>query len=257
MDAFADAWNQPAGKGIFVSTFSSYYTNRYADKNGHVLSVPDYAKYEGRGYSEYGWNTDWTVGVADALFYLQQDYARGGSADNVGEAGLDIFLRRALWQGNGMVLAIQPAFHFPAHHVDNHAIAPVGAPDEFQSSGELQFGYGFDAFGLHHYVTSGAGLKVRHSQAANVMSFKVAGGFALAPAWEVRPEISYVQPTHFARDVSQSVAGLNDYAVAKAQVAVAYRMADDWSLVAGGFIHAWARNTGEGRGAVFSLEKRF
>lgn len=256
-NAFADAWNQPAGKGIFVSTVSTYHTSHYADRDGNMLAVPAYDKYEGRGYGEYGWNDDWTVGVADAVFYVQQDAARGGSADNVGEAGVDVFLRRALWQAEGMVLAVQPLFHFPAHHADSRNNPPFGAPEEFQSGGELQFGYGFDAFGLHHYITSGAGIKLRHSAAHNVMTLKIAGGFALTPTWELRPEVVYVQPTHMDNDVSQSVSGLNDYAVTKAQLSVAYKLGDDMSLVAGGFIHAWARNTGDGSGALLSLEKRF
>jgi hypothetical protein len=253
----ADAWLQPVGKGIVVSGVSVYRTDIFYDRDGKRLDVPSFSKTEMRVYGEYGVSDAWTVGASDALMLLTQDDRAGSRYENSGEAGLELFARRKLWQHDAMVLSVQPSLRMPAHHQELSARAPVGAPDEWQSSVEIQSGYGFDAFNLHHYVTLGLGMRARYSQAHDQWTAKLAGGFTLHPDWELRPEVSVVRSLHMDTDAQTSVAGTNDYMLLKVQSQLAYHWSQDVSLVAGAFLHAMARNTGDNGGFLLSVEKRF
>jgi hypothetical protein len=256
-DALADAWLQPAGKGIVVSGVSVYRTDIFYDRHGKRLDVPSFSKTEMRAYGEYGLSEAWTVVASDALMVLTQDERAGSRYENIGEAGLELFARRKLWQHDATVLSVQPSVIMPAHHQENSARAPVGAPDEWQSGVELQSGYGFDAFDYHHYVTLGLGMRARYSQAHDQWTAKLAGGFTLHPDWELRPEVSVVRSLHMDTDAQTSLAGTNDYMLLKVQSQLAYHWSQDVSLVAGAFWHAMARNTGDNGGFLFSVEKRF
>jgi hypothetical protein len=256
-NAFADAWTQPAGKGIVVATASMYHTDTFVDRDGHRVDVPSFYKMETRGYAEYGMSESLTLGVNDALMYLSQKDNRGEVHDNVGESGLQLFARRQLWAWQDMVVSLQPFVSLPAHHRSATSRAPVGAAEEWQSGVELQSGYGFDAFALHHYVTLGLGWRVRHSQAHDQLMTKLAAGIALHPKWQLRPEISFMHPMHLETDTTQSVGGVNDYALTKAQLQLAYQWSDDVDVVAGAFYHMLARNTGNSGGLLVSIEKRW
>ena len=256
-NAFADAWTQPAGKGIVVSSLSYYHTDSFYDRDDERVDVPDFSKTEWRGYGEYGLTDAWTLGVGDALMALSQDDVAGVSSDNMGESGLQLFARRLLWQSQGYVLSLQPSITLPAHHRDSDVTAPLGAAEEWQGGVELQSGYGFDAYALHHYVSLGLGWRGRSSAAHDMLTAKIAAGISLDPRWQFRPEISYTRSTDIETAGVHAVAGLDDYALTKVQLQMAYAWAEDVSLTAGGFWHVWAENTGGNGGALVSIEKRF
>lgn len=249
----ADGWTQPQGKGMMAATGRVYSTSVFYDKDGHKQRVPAYSKFSTQIYGEYGLRDAATLGLSSEGYYVRQATVSGEVRNNGGLAGAELFTRLRLWHDDAAVLSVQPFVKTTSWEWSRELLAPRGAPQEWQAGAMLQGGYGFNAWGLHHYATLGLGWRERFSAAHDQYLVRLGAGIALTPRWTLLPELSLEHPTHLRDDPTMSFSGVNDYALTKLQLKAEYALTPRMKVQAGGFWHVDARNTGNHGGVESSL----
>ena len=71
--AFAGAWTQDPGNGLFILNGLYYSADKLWDNSGHKQSQPTYSKYELDPYLEYGLADGVTIGTNLSLQRAHQD----------------------------------------------------------------------------------------------------------------------------------------------------------------------------------------
>lgn len=262
------AWTLDEGKWFAADSVSYYNTDHFIDDSGQHNRQPRFSKWEWNGYYEYGWQDDLTVGANLFLHRLSADYTRytptsptatHGTDANYGLADTEFFVRQRLWQGkwmgNDAVLSLQPLVKLPSWYSEGGN--PRSGTDNFDTELRLRGGYNFALLDRTHFATLDLAYRKRFGEWRDQFKSDVTLGFQLNDAFTLLLQSFITQRLEgTARDTFVSGV-VNDYDLMKAQASLVYRLTPATRIQIGGFTHAYARNTGDGEGVLFSLWRDF
>lgn len=243
------AWTQKRGNSFTAQTTAAFRSTHYYDDNGTKTAQPAYVKYEQNSYFEHGLTDASTLGLN--LFIQQIDTP---SASQVAVADTEIFLRQRLWHNERAVLSFQPLLKFPTWHSGDRLLTGT---DDFDLEARMLGGYGFDAYGRHHYVIGELAYRKRLGEWRDQLKADLTLGWRLTRRITFHPQLSLTQRVEGTARSTASNAAVNDYDLIKGEIAAIYDWNEKTSVRLGVFSHLRARNTGDGEGVRFSIWKRF
>ena len=254
--AFAGAWTQKAGSGIFIVTAGTYTADNYFNNSSHKQPQPQFSKYELNPYLEYGWTDSTTLGANLLLDRAHQDGGPGSTGHtnwNLGDS--EFFLRSRLWQKDGFVLSAQPMIKLPSPE-SGHAQPPIGGiyPDAgFGLSG----GYGFPAWGLNHFMNVDTQYRYRFGAPHDQVRLDITAGIGVTPKWMLMPQLFQTWRTASSPAAPFTNSPANDYDETRLQLSAVYRWRSETSFQFGAFDDVAGKNTGTGHGVLVALWRNF
>ena len=248
--AYAGAWTQPKGDGLFIAQATYFTSDAFFDENAIKVAQPRFSKYELQPYAEYGLR-DWlTIGGSA---YLQSIHQAGNS--NIGIGDPELFARLRLWQGMKDVFAIQPLVKLPSLYA--HSGTPRGGSRSTDAELSLLYGRNMHILSERDYVDLRVGYRVRGKGLNPQWRVDAALGIHLSESWQVIPAFRGVTAVDYNEYAVFSENAEQDYDLAKAEVTIAYSLDENRWLQATAFDHVAGALTGAGRGFSVGFAQRF
>jgi len=270
--AYAGAWTQKKGQGLFILGSSYYRAEDFVNNFGKRQSQPRYQKFEINPYVEYGLTDSVTLGANLSLQYTRQNSSStftqqitpfttltttiNGAYNNAGIGDSEFFVRKRLYQKDGFVLSAEPMVKLPSPY-SYMRLPDIGSthPDAGLT---LAGGYGFSAYGQNHFINVDTGYRHRLGNPKDQIRASVTVGIGLDPDWMVMPQLFVTQRTSSpSQVVGFSQSPVNDYNNSKAQLSLIYTMWDNTSVQVGGFYDLSSRNSSTGEGVLVALWRHF
>lgn len=251
--AHAGAWTLPAGRGQMIATSSYYATDQRFNNGGYRQAQVPYKKFELNPYFEYGLTDSTTAG---ASLSLQRAHVDGFfPATNWGIGDTEIFLRQRLMDAGGFVISLEPLLKLPGLESSDD-FPQIGGRHPDVAMG-LLFGYGFEAFGQNHFIALDTQYRYRFGSPQDQVKAAVTLGISFSPRFMLLSQGFGTARVKAPAVTSYTLSSGDDYSLLKDQLSIVYKLTDDVSLQAGGFVHQIGRNAGAGSGAFFSIWKSF
>lgn len=248
--AFAGAWLQPEGKGQLIINNYYYTADKLFTNTGHQQSQSTYTKYELNPYAEFGWN-DWlTVGGSLSLQRTSQS-----NTTNFGIGDSEFFARLRVWQTDNLILSVSPLIKLPS--LDRSSDRPKIGSDDPDAGIGAALGYGFNAWGQHHFAEGAATYRYRFGSPENQWNLSATLGIGLTERWMLMPQIFATYRTKDPQTAVFTQSSGDDYDQLKLQLSAIYKLNDKTSLQLGGFSDIKGKNTGSGQGALISVWRTF
>jgi len=252
--AFASAWTQNQGSGQAILTGTYYDTSSYWSNQGHKQSEPTYSQYDLNPYIEYGLTSDITVGTNFFLLRDHQDGSTTGTSQTSwGLGDSEFFLRKRLWQGDGLVFSAQPMVKLPS---PTDTMPKLGGSSPDAGLG-LSGGYSFIAWGLQDFADIDTQYRHRFGTPKDQVNLAGTVGISVSPSWMIMPQTFFTYRTTTPTNAVFTNSGADDYNLITMQLSAVYKVTDETSLQFGGFDHVAGRNTGSGDGVLFAVWKKF
>ncbi len=254
-NAFAGAWTLPEGEGQTIVTASFYHTREAFNAQGERGRAPLFQKYELNPYTEYGLTDGLTVGVSAFAQSLKQEMQPGGpiaTTEGLGET--ELFARWRLWEADGGIVSVQPLLKLPSAYLQ--AGNPRAGRTAWDAELALQGGYGFDAYGQHHYLDTRIAYRYRSDALGDQLRASARLGLGIKHDLTLLSELEYTGRAQGGGNVL-SIAGQNDYTLWRAQMSVVWAFADRYALQLGAFQHIAGEDTGAGGGVLVALWRRW
>ncbi len=252
--SYAGAWTQPEGSGQVILNGWYYSTDSLYNNSGTEVSQGRYRKYELNPYLEYGLMNGVTIGTNLSLQRASQDVA-GGSVTNYGIGDSEFFARFRLWEQYGFVISAEPLVKLPSPESDDET--PVLGGEHADAGLSFAAGYGFNFFGMNHYITADAGYRHRFGDPKDQIRYSATLGVSVTPKLCIMPQIFGTHRTSDPAAATFTQSSGDDFNLTKLQLSAVYKYSDDVSLQVGGFSHVDGKNVGAGDGALFSVWKKF
>lgn len=249
-DAMAAAWTQEEGKTLLITTAGYYGAEKLWTNNGTKASQPRYQKGEFSPYLEYGYY-DWlTLG---GTMYFQHTTQSGFSNTSMGDT--ELFARMRLWQKDGFVVSIAPQLKLPTPFSTSDQ--PVIGSEHPDAGMQLSGGYGFDAFGQHHYIALDAAYRYRFGMPKDQLRLDATLGIGVAPKWTLMPQLFVTRRVDEPTVATFTQSSGDDYNVTTLQISTIYDVTSDLALQVGGYKNLDGKNVGSGSGGLIAVWKRF
>lgn len=248
--AHAGAWVQPAGKGLFISQFGYFESDKYYDASGDKVSQSTYRKYEYMPYVEYGVTDTITVGGTASL---QHDRQSGSS--NTGIADPEIFLRTAVWKDAKQVVSLQPLVKVTSLFEDDSA--PRGGSTSTDLELSALYGRSVNLFGPNDYLDLRAGYRHRLDNLNDQVRLDALLGLELTDRLQLIPAIRSIISTGVKDTAAYTENGEQDYTLVKMELGVAYKLDDNRTIGMTVFDHVEGRQTGNGKGVLLGYALNF
>ncbi|OQX20740.1 MAG: hypothetical protein BWK76_00040 [Desulfobulbaceae bacterium A2] len=254
----AGAWGQEPN-GMFLSLQSTFYsTDHYFDAQGSRRDRGGtFTKYELNPYLEYGLTARDTL-TANLFYHWLEDDAAGRLEKNHGAADQEFGWKRQLLKQNGSVLAIHALVIVPAGY-DEAGENPRLGYNRYGGEANLLYGHSSTVWGKNAMLDLRLGYRDYFGYPASQVRSNATIGYDIAERWQVLlgAELLYGLNNGTAHELAPSVLAETDYRLLKLSLALRYHLSDHYSLVAGGYAHAWGENTGSGGGGNVSLWHSF
>ncbi len=248
--AHAGAWTQEKGRGLFIASGSYYTSDERIDNSGNKQSQPTYSQYLLNPYLEYGLYDGITAG---ANLMLQRTQQSGRHNYGIGDS--EFFLRARLWRQDGFVISAEPMLKLPSPD-SNRDTPKIGGDDPDAGLG-LSAGYGFPAWGQHHFVNFDAQYRHRFGTPNDQVNIAATAGFGISPTLMLLPQAFITLRTDTPAVATFTQSSGDDYNLYKLQLTAVYKITADTSVQFGGFSHVDGKNTGLGHGVLLALWKSF
>lgn len=250
----AGAWTQPEGKGLAILNIWYYQANDTFNNSGQEVPQLRYQKDDINPYIEYGLTDAITLGTNLSLQHVNQKVSNG-EWSNWGLGDSEFFARFKLWQQDNWIVSTEPLIKLPSPGslIDQ---PPIGSDDP-DAAIKLAVGYGFNAFGHHHYVSGDAQYRYRFGSPENQMRYELTAGIGVAKDWQVLPQLFITHRTKDPLVVGYTQTSADDYNLTKLQISAVYQFRDDIAFQVGAFSHVDGKNVGSGEGALFAVWKDF
>ena len=248
--AFAAAWTQAQGNAQVITTVSSYVSDAYYDRMGHRQKQNSYAKQELSAYAEYGLR-DWlTLGGSASLTRATQN-----DSENWGLSDSDLFARIRLWQGEGAVFSVAPIAYLPSPTSrDDDPILGSATP----SGGvQLSAGYGFEAWGNHHFAAVDNTYIKRMGDAGDQWHMDMTLGIGISSDITLMPQLFLTRKVGGNTRSAFTQSASDDYDLSTARLSVVYAVSDKLSVQVGAYQDINGNNAGKGTGALIALWRNF
>ncbi len=252
--AFAGAWTQDAGKTKVILTASYYDAAKIYNNNGNTQTAPNYHKFELNPYIEYGLYDDVTLGASVSLQRAQQNVPGDSDLSHAGIGESEFFLRKRLYDENGLVASVQPFFKLPPVNTDKNP--PLGSPNADIGLGG-SVGYGAVVMGYQDFADMDLQYGHRFGSQRDQVRMAATVGIGVAPQWMVMPQAFMTWRTSDPNVTSVTQSAADDYDLTRLQLSGVYTMNSDTKLQAGAFTDVAGKNAGVGRGVLLSVWKDF
>ena len=248
--AFAGAWVEPKGQGLFIGQATYYTTDSYFDTSGSKQSQSRYSKYELQPYIEYG-ALDWlTVGGSA---YAQAVTQSG--AENYGLADPEFFARARIWHNDRNVVSLQPLIKFTSNFV--HDDPPRGGSKSTDGELSALYGRNLNIVSDRDYLDTRIGYRARSNGLSNEWRGDIALGLSVTDKIQLIPAIRAVVATDLKDAAQFSESGDLDYDAVKAELAGIYNLNPKQWVQATLFKDIAGVQTGDGYGVTLGFAQRF
>lgn len=249
--AFAGAWLQPKGDGLFITQATYFSSDAYFDESGQKIDQRTFKKWELQPYAEYGLTNTLTVGGS---LYAQQVSQSGDSNGGIGDP--ELFFRTRLWHNDRETLAIQPLIKLSSAYA--HDTVPRGGSRS--TDGELNLLYGRNLklwWGLTGYTDMRVGYRVRSRGLNPQWRTDAAVGINLSEQWQIIPAFRSVIAAKYDDTGGFREDGEQDYDLYKIELTGLYNVDKKHWVHATLFDHVGGAFTGAGRGFTLGFAERF
>ncbi len=247
---YAGAWTQKEGSGLLFANSSYYFTDKYFDNSGKKHSFAGYKKYEFNPYIEYGIKDDITIGANLFLQRSSQD-----SDSNIGIGDSEFFTRYRFWQKDGLVFSLEPMVKLPAiAEKDNQ---PRIGSKNFDIGLTPSVGYGFEAYGLNHFLNLDLGYRHRFGTPSDQLKMSFSAGFSFSEKTMLLTQFFATKRIYNDYNSVFTQSSGDDYDLSKLQISGIYKLDEKTALQLGIFSNVAGRNIGNGNGLIFAVSKNF
>ena len=248
--AFAGAWLQPQGQGLFITQASYFSSNHYYDRGGQLQSQPTYTKYEIQPYAEYGLRENLTIG---GTAFLQRDSQ--GALINNGLADPSIFARTRLWHDARQVLSIEPLLKFSSAFENTNP--PRGGSTSYDAQLSILYGRSLHLVSPRDYLDVNVGYRARSGSLNNQLHGDLALGLEVMPGLQFIPAIRSIGSTNMPANAPFRQDGDQDYDLLKAELGAVYHLSDAQAVGITAFDVVDGSQTGDGAGVTISFSQQF
>ncbi len=252
-EANAAAWTLEKGHGQIINNFTYYESSKYTDANGHSSAQPSYNKYEYNPYIEYGLTDTVTLGLSPSLQYVTQQIGINDE-ENANLADTEFFIRKRLFSDGRNIISIQPMVKLPGAY--NSGDLPQLGQNQMDYELRLLYGRNFGIQG-RHYLNTEIAYRVRTETPGDEIRLASTLGYRVNERWQILGETQGTFAVDGAGGGSTLLSNSFDYDLVKLQLSTLYWFNPKWALQFGGYQSVYARNTGEGGGALLGLWYRF
>lgn len=255
--AYAGAWTLEAGKGQLIMTGLYQSADHLWNNRGNKQPQAEYQKYELNPYMEYGLADGLTVGANLSLQRAQQDATSVTSSEsNWGIGDSEFFVRKRLWQRDGFILSSESLIKLPSPEFSHDGAPGIGSPNPDMGTG-LSAGYGFSAHGLNHFAALDTQYRYRFGRQKDQLKIATTVGISTSEKWMVMPQAFFTYRISDPKTASFTQSSGDDYNQIRLQLSTVYKVREDVSLQFGGFHDVSGKNSGIGKGVLFSVWKQF
>ena len=248
--AFAGAWVEPKGDGLFIAQATYYSTDSFFDTSGSKQSQSRYSKYELQPYIEYG-ALDWlTVGGSAYAQAVNQS-----GLDNYGLADPEFFARARVWHNDRNVVSLQPLVKLESNFV--HDAAPRGGSKSTDGELSALYGRNVNILSDRDYLDTRLGYRVRSDGLSNEWRGDIALGMNVTDDIAIIPAIRAVVATDLKDAAQFSESGDLDYDGVKAEIQGLYNLNKQQWVQATFFKDVAGVQTGDGYGITLGFAQRF
>lgn len=247
--AYAGAWTQAQGRGLFIAQATYFTGNKFFNADGDLDSQSRFSKYELQPYAEYGITDAVTVGGTAFLHRVQQS-----GDENYGLGDPEVFLRTRLWHDDTQVLTLQPLVKLPSTYSEHGT--PRGGNTAFDGELSLLYGRNLQLVSNRDYLDTRIGYRARGHHLNPQYRADIALGLQLSDAWQLIPAVRGI----LAEEIEEepfSESGDLDYDLVKTEVTAAYRLNAKRWVQATLFTHVAGRQTGAGHGISIGMAEDF
>jgi len=253
--ALAGAWTLPVGKSQAIVTLSGYRSTRLHDNNGDSRAQPTYEQLEQNIYVQHGLR-DWlTLGGSLYLDAVRQEQPAGGSDGNMGVADSEWFAVARVHQQGAWVASLRPFVRLP--RLLTAEDTPAIGSSHVDLGLEILNGWGFDAWGQHHYIDTALGYRYRDGSARDQLTFQATAGLRVLPRVTLLPQLFLTYRTGNFSTPSFTQSPRDDYNLIKLQGSALYHWDERTAFQFGVFDHVDGRNTGTGSGVILGVWRNF
>lgn len=253
--ASASAWLQEKGNTQLITTANYYRAGEYFDNGGKRTSQAIFSKYELNPYVEYGLTERWTVGASLFLPYADQKNTAAGTDENYAFGDSEWFARTQLWSNENSVVSLKPFVKLPG--LDDSDDLPKLISTHPDAGLAVSYGTNLSLFGYASFADIEAGYRYRFGSIHDQVQLAATLGTRVTPDILLLPQFFATWRTDSKPNASFSQSPQDDYNLLKAQFSVVVPLDDVTDIQAGAFTTIHGRNTGNGRGVVFALWRRF
>lgn len=249
----AAAWAVAKNRTQVIHNFNYYQSNSYNDANGKSTPQNTYTKYEYNPYIEYGLTHSVTLGLSPSFQSVSQRIG-APDEDNTNLADTDFFIRQRLFSDGKNTISIQPLIKLPGFY-DAGDLPQLGQ-DQMDYELRLLYGRNFGIKG-RHYLNTEIAYRVRTETPGDEIRLASTLGYRVNERWQILGETNGTFAVDGAGGGNQLLSNTFDYDLVKLQLSTLYFFNPKWALQFGGYHSVYARNTGEGGGALIGLWHRF
>lgn len=245
--AAAGAWTLPEGRGQTIVTSSFTAGDRYFDRAGRLVPVPEYGKFELTPFAEYG-VADWLTALAStSLLAAKADGDPAGRREGLGYTELGA--RARLAGGDTAPLSVQASVRLPGA-LDRRDRAGIGGTVP-ELDLRLLGGAGFTLGGVPAFVDGAAAYRVRGGAAPDERRIDLA--FGVRPLPRILLLAQSFTTIVDGRAPGTSRAGW----YGKLQGSMVYDLTRTWSMQAGYVRTIAGRDALSERGGILAVWTRF
>jgi protein XagA len=244
--ALAGAWTPDEGHGeIIVATFFDQASDAY-DQTGRLVPTPLYRSLQANVYVAYG-VTDWLTaivrpGVQSSSLAAPADQHYTGLGDS------EIAAQARVWRDDSTVVSVLAGARAPTN--GGAANSWLQGPDRPEYDFRLLLGRNFSFYGLAGFADLSAGLRL-------VSGAPNEGHFDATLGLYVTPELLVLAQGFNTISGASNNPNTPQWAQAKGQLSLVYRVNADWRAQAGGFVTLAGRNAYRENGVLMGLWRNF
>ncbi|MFM9889487.1 MAG: hypothetical protein ACKVOE_02410 [Rickettsiales bacterium] len=236
--AWAGAWLQPKGQGLFVAQAGFYSTDRFYAADGQEQPQSTFSKIELTPYVEYGLLENLTIG---GTAYIQDAFQSADS--NLGIADPQIFARSELWGDDTQHLSLQPLIKFTSAF--EHTAPPRGGSRSTDVELSLLYGRSFNLISPRDYLDMRSGYRLRANRLGDQFLTDIALGLGVGEHWLIVPALRQVVSLGTVGGAF-SESGDLDYDLTKVELTSLYQLDDAHSVQLSLASHVAGAQTGAG-----------
>lgn len=264
------AWLRDEGAFFTSQTVDIFKSRHFHHPDGEKeknAPIPVYNKQEYTTYLEYGWHKNITIGGKVSLTHVESLEPNYGAASgfirhaehNWGITQPELFLRTPITSFStgsfNWILSAQPKIKLPSLFLEG------GTPrsDTDDIDGEMRFLMGINGTikNKPHFLVLEGAYRHRTGELHDQWLYDATLGIDITPRLTALSQLFLVRSNDLPKTSPTMDFYLQDYESDKAQMSLVYRLTKDVRFQAGGYMHLSPRNTGAGKGAIFSIWREF
>jgi len=249
----AGAWGQ--GRGEFFLSLQPYFYNTdvYYDRQGDRHDQGGtFTKYELNPYMEYGVTEKDTI-ILNIFYDWLTDDVSGEKKRNQGFVDQEIGWQRRLFSDGIGVFSVQGLCIIPSGYtLEDDLRLGYG---RFGAEVSLLYGQSYKLSERYGFIDLRLGYRDYFGYPSSQIRSMVTTGYDIFSNWQIlaAAELHYGLNNGTNKQLGVNLLVQPNYRLLKLSLAARYRMNDQYSLVAGGYCHAWGEETGGGGGGYVSL----